>query len=445
MRIYFLCLISTTFLCAHRPSDDPGTNYRVTEANTKQLLSDFPHKSLFNDLIDHSNRNKKNTFENLFGALERARKSNQVMTLFGIYSQLGEAYYTNNDYVSALRYFDMALNNFKGQQTDTAYLRILARTGTVQGETGNTILAYNIFKKVLGRLEKSGQFQVDLSYKYYNNLANELYRLNKIDQAASYYEKSLTLSQRYHDSVQAGKSLFGLSRIEIRKENFGAALELAKRCIALLSGRHTDPKTQMICSLNLSHIYIRQKQYAKARKEAESVFHKATLNNELKILMDAAFHLKTITAETGDFSSAYQYQEIHAYLKDSLFNLNKKLELFTRTVSNDYENKIKQDSLRYVSERTRLGNDLKLKELKRSSNQIIFLTVALGVIAVLMFYFYSLKKNREKQKMEYEKKLSEAKMSTLITQINPHFVFNSLNSILSFIQNSNDAVSKQSP
>ncbi len=64
---------------------------------------------------------------------------------------------------------------------------------------------------------------------------------------------------------------------------------------------------------------------------------------------------------------------------------------------------------------------------------------ALGVllIAGIVFYFFrrrvSVIKEREKIRSQYEQKIAEVEMASLRAQMNPHFMFNSLNSINNFI------------
>ena len=62
----------------------------------------------------------------------------------------------------------------------------------------------------------------------------------------------------------------------------------------------------------------------------------------------------------------------------------------------------------------------------------VLIIVAIGVYWLYRYRVSQLKK-KQRQKSEYEKKLANVEMSALLAQMNPHFLFNSLNSIDSYI------------
>lgn len=66
-----------------------------------------------------------------------------------------------------------------------------------------------------------------------------------------------------------------------------------------------------------------------------------------------------------------------------------------------------------------------------------FRITALLLVSALIYWLYQYRvsqvKKKEKMKSQYEKKLANVEMTALLAQMNPHFLFNSLNSIDSYI------------
>jgi len=65
--------------------------------------------------------------------------------------------------------------------------------------------------------------------------------------------------------------------------------------------------------------------------------------------------------------------------------------------------------------------------------RLVMASVAIGSIFFLFRYRVALIKNREQQKTAINKTVAELEMKTLRSRMNPHFIFNSLNSIQKFI------------
>ncbi len=75
-----------------------------------------------------------------------------------------------------------------------------------------------------------------------------------------------------------------------------------------------------------------------------------------------------------------------------------------------------------------------------------FILTVIGSVFVLAYYFYRQRINsirqKEKEKTEYNKKITESELKALRAQMNPHFMFNAINSIQNFVLK-NDSRSAQ--
>lgn len=163
------------------------------------------------------------------------------------------------------------------------------------------------------------------------------------------------------------------------------------------------------------------------------------LNNR-SLIMDNAFHLAGVYEKLNHPTQALHYFKLGQIHKDSigLYQQSVQIELLKRQY--DFENKEKEIQI--------LSQNQKAQESQiRTKNLFLFLLclILLGV-GIIAFLQYRIRKARreaitaiqqeEKAKLQaiYERNVIEAEMIASRMQINPHFLFNSLNAIKYLIQ-----------
>jgi hypothetical protein len=149
--------------------------------------------------------------------------------------------------------------------------------------------------------------------------------------------------------------------------------------------------------------------------------------------------MKTYEAQK-DFPRAYEAAKNYIHLHDSILNDEKKSEITKKEMQYEFDKKetlLKAD----LDKKEALAN----AEIKR---QLIIKNSAMGGASVLLlagaiiFVLYKRRRDAEEQKKEsdFKAEVSETEMKALRSQMNPHFIFNSLNSIGDYIsRNDNKA------
>ncbi len=133
----------------------------------------------------------------------------------------------------------------------------------------------------------------------------------------------------------------------------------------------------------------------------------------------------------------YKYSSLYNQLNDSLFSqesLNTISEMETKFKTAEKEKEIA------VLKVEQKNSDL---EIQLQRNQKYLIVILLLLVIIVAFYVFNrnrLRQIKEKADMEKQKVLIEQRL--LRTQMNPHFIFNSLNSINNFI-GGNDAAQAQ--
>jgi tetratricopeptide (TPR) repeat protein len=130
--------------------------------------------------------------------------------------------------------------------------------------------------------------------------------------------------------------------------------------------------------------------------------------------------------------SALKYLKMNSSIKDTLFNQEK-----TRSIKNlEFEDERKQQ-------------EIDIAEIKFQNRVKIYGLVAILILFIILWHNSALKRKNEThlrelsenelkiQKIKSQNKFAELEMQALRSQMNPHFIFNSLNSINRFIMQNN--------
>jgi tetratricopeptide (TPR) repeat protein len=138
--------------------------------------------------------------------------------------------------------------------------------------------------------------------------------------------------------------------------------------------------------------------------------------------------LATIYKGLGSIDSAFAYQQKFIALKDSLQTSRFLWRLNNYKTQSAYAKQLDQIST--------LNDENRLKEVtlkKESFAKWVLIACCFTLLALGYFLYRNLTLQRKNEKLAFVQKTTELEMKVLRTQMNPHFIFNSLNSINKFI------------
>ena len=240
------------------------------------------------------------------------------------------------------------------------------------------------------------------------------------DSAIICFEKALGIAQESKNFMSIYKSLSNLGSLRLKTGDYEEALKYSNDALELASQIKAQPK-MMISHLNLSSIYAKLQQFSKAEEEALTAIKIAKEINDLETMYKAQKVLSDLAEAKGDYRSAMTYFKNSWEIKDSLFQKEK--------IQKIEELQTKYETARKEREIARLSQQSEIQELKLQQQNfiIIALLLILGLLALQAFFFYRQKILKEKHKT------LEAKQKLLRSQMNPHFFFNALSSIQSYL------------
>lgn len=422
-------------------------------ANKEQLLSQ--HETNYLDSICRNYENcrfrdwsKLTTISELL--LQEKYSSNVLYVAFGNYS-LGDRAYYQQDYRLAQKYFLEALSNFK-QIDDTiriantlnaigvvnyilcnddisisAYLEAFKYFNAYESEMGMAQMFHNIALIYIrsNNFDKSDYYalkaikiykQIDefeLLADLYNSYGVSLLKRKKYNESRYYFNQSLLLYDKINFQHQRNSVIFNIATIFENKNNFDSAF--------VYYNRSHQAFAEMKDTINLIGSY---------QKLATCADYRGETDTALEMLLTAEILNKKIGDKEADAIINYRLSEVYEKLyrfQDALKRY-KLFTVFTDSIKNKESlTRIAEIESKFLVEQTQ--KELILSEQQSSIKTYAILIIVLLFIFIgitLFFYWHHHKIKEEKRALMLEHKV-------LRTQMDPHFIFNSLSALQCYI------------
>ena len=461
---------------------DEDVDVRV-EGYVKDSRSSFAKKSvLHSQLLDSAQWYKKKNIKKSIDFItqsisvlgEQANKKELATSL----TALGEVYQYHKQYDLAISNFKDALDNYKSVETSLLLGKAYNQNKSYkQAEiTFNSLLkerrlepyqSVQLYEGLgdalvgLGNIQKAVAFynqgliiakknqitpkETDLNSKIAMAYAKD----NKTIEAEGYFNQSLKLAKKeapkravqekekvadfYNTNAQFDKE------IELRKENLSQINEISSAARAKPSLEDEAEVTSQKINYKIANAYIEQAKLDEAIPYLEKSITEADDEDDLVVQKDVTRRLSEVYEEKGEFSKAYETYQKYVAVVDSLY-IRKEQEIaqaarFNREL---VEKQSRITGLEQERELSRSKYDLALtsEELAIEANRrqqwviysLIFGMLLLGLTA---FFFY---RSTKQQKINN----NLLALRSLRSQMNPHFIFNALNSVNNYIAKSDE-------
>ncbi|CAZ96556.1 tetratricopeptide repeat-containing sensor histidine kinase [Zobellia galactanivorans] len=392
---------------------------------------------------------------------------------------LGEVYQYHNQYDLAITNYIDALEAYKSTRTtlllaeayiqnkqfseaETVLLPLLKIEGLVPYQKVRLNESLGDAYRGLDQVEKAlAFFEEGLIVAKKNQITPKLADLNskiadtyaqddKLVEAGAYYNSSLQLTEDLEPkrAVQEKekvadfynqKNLYG-AEIELRKKSLSELKTLPKGKTAKREARdELDSITPQRINYKIANAYIAQDKYDEAIPYLKESIETADSENDLVVQKDATRKLSEVFEYKGDYPKAFETYRSYVSLVDTLY-VRKEQEI-ARAARFNREISMRQNRISGLEQERELSQskyDLALTEqqLIQESNKrqrwiiysLIFGMILLGLAA---FFFY-----RSNQQQKLANNLLALK--SLRSQMNPHFIFNALNSVNNYIAKSDE-------
>lgn len=294
------------------------------------------------------------------------------------YQNMGEVYSLQKDYGKAMKYYTKALKLAADEGDEMREAVCLMNIGYLYSIEGKWQKARDYYDQALSYYRASGYtHEMDDCYIM---LGDSWLGEGKAAKAMEYYEKAAQISVREEDYRNLAEAYCKMGEVCCLTASYGKAEEYCLQSLEM------------------------------ARKT--SCLEVERRSNEV---------LSDIYTQLGDPVSAMQHYREHSRLNDSIFSAEKYKALAELEVKYETEKKEQQIAL--------FEQEAEVQRLKILQRNRMMLVVGAGAMLLLLIAYLLFQRNRARTMQ----KSTELEQKLLRSQMNPHFIFNSLIAIQSFI------------
>jgi sensor histidine kinase YesM len=370
-----------------------------------------------------------------------------------IYMNLGFCYYYKQNYATALSYFFNALSYAEKSNDIRNIASCYINIGNQHNWQGNYSLSKGYYLKALTYSQKLNDYSMQVNL--WNNLGMIEGQLENFDQSIAYLKKALHITRQQHMEYESANVLNNLGIAYTRKKDYQEALKYQVEGLNI-NVKYNDSRGTANSNSDIGNVYLELKQYDKAMIYYRKALHESEQTGYVKLTSLIYEKMSELCFQTGDYKNAYIYYQQFKQINDSLFSEEKSKKISELNIQ--YETGKKDQEITYL----KTENLLKETLAKKQSLIIIIFVVAMCVFIILSALLSKNIKSKKRanatlqkqnlliteQKTEIETQKKElenyteqlekenilAQYEALKNQVNPHFLFNSLNALGSLIK-----------
>lgn len=387
-------------------------NAFINKGNSNLIKGDYDGAmTAFNSAREILNRLVDNSPENVWYQSSLARS----------HASLGIIYSEKSDYYKALENYQKALKIYRETGQTANESKALNNIGIVYKSQQNYPKALQFFKGALKLQRRNGESAVAVTLM---NIGNIYFETGDYPNALAQYGEA----QKKFDQIdnKRGQALLQtyLGDFFLKQGNRDIAKKYYDRSLNLNESiGHKFGSALVLYKLGLLHFDL--KQYMKSFTFAE----KSLLYAKEIGVLDQTYHSEKLLSDlygaTGNPAKSLEHYKAYVAARDSISHQEQAKKFAISEMNFEYR---KREAL--------------LAEKTKRQNQLLLFSIV-GAILVIVLALLTYNRMQVKRRLTLQKEVAEYEQKALHLQMNPHFVFNCLSSISSFIvQNGTDQALK---
>lgn len=405
----------------------------------------FPQEITAQSLPEKSVPKSKAKISKTAEELSKSLDENDEAKIAFNYEKLANDFLSKGDNAKAEEYFKRALNSYTKLKLTEDKTRVTRSLAKVQEDQKN-------FDSAIKNYEAAGSLTKDASEEKINqNDANRLRNQSNPASQTTYVDSNIELLKKEKKAEEVSKAYVQKAENSLQLNDKVVAIESYKKALKYAKDKPEEVKIKN----EIAKVYVADNQFDKALAISEKLLADAKTNNDftteikqlqslaslyfekkepekaissLKEAYNLSFQKGNSTEARKSLSSLIKYYKTKGEDKESMalyeqfFNNFEKLIKSDTTLIDAKTFQITEDKIRQLEKEKVLKDELISK--KNSFNY--FLLGSIGLLLLLFFFIV-------KALYSIRIKNKEIALQSLRREMNPHFIFNSLNSVNQFI------------
>ena len=365
---------------------------------------------------------------------------NDTKRLISSLNNIGTDYMAISDFLNSLNYFDSALTLATQIRDSAAIVNAYNNMSEIYNAFNDFDHSMEYTKKALAIVERQGNKYLTIALLA--SVGQIYYFTHRLPEALKYYQKAANYpGLDLYPSVQPFV-YFGLGVTNAGTGNPKTAVDNLSKAAEMYEAMG-DKLNLSVALSEIGKVYYKKSEdslrqfgiditnrYDKALSYQNRALAYAKEVGSPQKEFTFLEEISNIYEKKSLFEQAYYARKRSMEIKDSLLNYD---DYNKRIAKIEFERRV--DSLRAENDKKQILAEVKIKQKQTTLNAVIAGTLILLIAIIIVFVFY-----RKQNEARWETRLSNSNLKALLAQMSPHFIYNSLNSIIDYInRNERDA------
>ena len=361
--------------------------------------------------------------------------NNDTLKIARTLNQIGVSQLYLGDYTKSQNSFNEGLLLMEniGKDSTQFYAQILGNQGLLQEKLSHYQTALEFQQRALA-IHKANKF-ISGTANTQNNMGKLYSILGDKEEALAYFKKSYELKKKIGNQYRIANVLSNMGKVYIDLNQTNKALETLNEAKDIYNRINHETNLSTI-HRSIGRVHLENQKIKLAKKHFDSAVTYASNAKDKRALYLSKESLAEAAFKQEKFKKAYTLNKDAEGIRETMLSEEKRDELAQLKAKYEYDKE--KAILEATFEKDKALSQSKIEQQVLARNTAIgggilgMLAIAIGFVLV-----------RRKREAELNTKLATSELQTLKAQLNPHFVFNTLNSINDYISKNEKTIASK--